>query len=218
MKFIYVLVLISLTLGCEGGENIKMGSTQIKYVDTLLNIPNEYIISTLPDSIIGGEGLDAGDEISLKVPLQSLGVKSLTGVTLVENVILLISASNAKFRSQDAIDAENMTGSYKEAIVSFDKVSQNFRVYSKSGYPKIWHYFSGDPRTKTTKNEWLSSCYVGPLTDEKNDLSNVTCKSNIYYKDITIQITTRAKNMAKDSSLNENITGIFKQWDATYSH
>ncbi|WP_141235647.1 hypothetical protein [Pseudoalteromonas sp. NBT06-2] len=196
-----------------------MENVFVQFTDTSLQIPKKVIIGNLPKSVVSEDGLDEKtDEISLKVPLMEIGIGDSIGQSLMENVIILIGSSGNMNVSQDAKDALTGKGLYKNRVVSKDPTLDFYRVYSKSGHPKIWHYVKTDSGIIDESSPWIGSCTVGPLEDEKKDLSNVKCNAKSSYKDVVFQYTTSAKYFSSTYELELLIVAKLKEWDTSGIH
>lgn len=213
------IVLVSLLLlfaGCENEEVKSMNVLEAKIADTKLLIPKKYVLGDLPASIVAGENFDAqSGQFSLKVPLSEFDIKSKNDSTLLSNAIILVGSVMNENTSKDVADAKIQLGLYKDAIIEKDYSLGLYRVYPKSGHPKIWHYFKADTNSIDQSTEWVASCTVGPLEDEKGDLSNVNCSAVTSYKDVSVKYTTNAKYFLADFKLNEAIVRTFKRWNET---
>lgn len=219
IKVLGLLCVVTLNLACDGSGRNKMENVLVQFTDTKLQIPKEVIISHLPKSVVAEDGLDQkSDEISLKLPLMDIGIGDSKGSSLLENVIILIGSSGNMDASQDLKDAMTGKGLYKNRIVSKDPTLNYYRVYSKSGHPKIWHYVKTESGTIDESSLWVGSCTVGPLEDEKRDLSNVKCNAKSSYKDIVFQYTTSAKYFSPKHELEASIIAKLKEWDTTGVH
>ncbi|QIJ03860.1 hypothetical protein [Shewanella chilikensis] len=216
---IALVILLLFLAGCETEEIKSMDILEVKIAGTKLFIPKSYVLSDLPTLIVADKNLDSqSEQLSLKVPLFEFNVESKGDSSLLGNAILLIGNVVGEGPSKDIDDAKSQLGLYKGAIIEKDSYLGLYRVYPKSGYPKLWHYFKADTDSIDESDEWFGSCTVGPLEDEKYDLSNVKCTAVTSYKDVSIKYTTNAKYFLADFKLKQAIISTFKRWDEASVH
>lgn len=211
--------VLFLLIGCSKEEESTLNLVEVQFSDTKMSIPKGYILGDLPSSVVSSDNLDDVDaQISMKVPLSELNIESKEGPSLQSNIIFLIGNLSNESSSKDVENARNKTGFYKDAIVEKDPVLALYRVYPKSGHPKLWHYFKSDSPSVIQSSEWVGSCIVGPLEGENADLSNVKCTAMTSYKDLAIKYTTSAKYFSEEFYIRKAIADKFSKWDVDAVH
>ena len=179
IRILVVIVLSFSLFGCNQlGAETGNDAVELKLGDTKLSIPQKYILSGFPSSIVPKEGLDADSGISLKIPLGDLGLSAE------EDTVILLSAPS-KYLSEfgvsiDAFNAWNGLELYVDRIVEKDNSSGLFRVGSEAAYPMFWHYFNAIPSNEAKPDKaWVASCYEatkGKPTCSKHPLCQASCR------------------------------------------
>ena len=202
-------------------ETSKMipGIISVKFGDTTLDIPRVYLLPNLPASISGGGGeLDDGEGISLKIPLPNTAWVVDKGLIISVIAILspLPSGALETTVSDDVLNAWKGGGLYSNRIIKHDDAVSLYRVYSRVGYPKRWNYFKVKPvdGALDVKN-WVAHCMLGPLEEESASLSNVKCKSIIFYKDIQIEISYSGVHLRSLQDLLDKVKADVSNWDVS---
>ena len=186
-----------------------------------LDIPKKYLLPGFPASMVPkGERMDAGEGVSLKIPIRDLGFDADDEKGLMRDVIVFLydepTYDKSKRITSDIDDAWSGKGLYREKLVEFDQVAGLYRFFPRAGYPKIWHYFSTDNTKSETLAEaadnWVASCKVSPLKEEADDLTNVSCKTKVTFGDIQIQISFSGGRIRYIDTIREQTYKMIRSW------
>jgi len=217
MRFSLLFVVL-LLMGCDVSATKVLGETKsaFRFGEVMLSIPKEYIVEDMtymPHST----SLDSGNEVLLKLPLSDLGMNVTKENGLIHNVTLLISERSEHYKnnslSPDAVDAWKGNNLYDERIIEFDNVVKLYRVSSDAGHPKLWHYFKTTPEIeKPVGDNWIADCMIGPLEEEKKDLSNAICEGLVLYKALQIEISFSGLHINSLSNIESSIMNKLKSW------
>lgn len=223
MLRIFIVIWICVLMGCDSSKAGSGENISVKFGDTTLEIPRVYLLPNLPASISGeGGDLDDGEGVSLKIPLPDIDYAVVSDEGLIGSVIVFLSPVPSKALettvSDDVLNAWKGEGLYNNRVVERDEAVSLYRVYSKAGHPKLWNYFKVEPSggVLDVKN-WVANCMVGPLEKEAADLSNVKCKSVVFYKDIQAEISYSGVHLLSLDKLLDKINAEIKQWDVSQS-
>ncbi len=222
VKLMYRIILIFwglVLVGCgQSGASSKEFIT-VNFKSTAINLPKEYLLPGLPPSITGdGGSLDDGEGVSLKIPLSEIGYQTVSSKGLIGNTIASLSSrtSSDDLINEDVRNAWQGIGLYEGRIVEYDSIAGLYRVYSKAGHPKLWNYFKGEPSAvELNKNDWVASCMVSPLEEESSDLSNVTCKTIMFYKEVQLELSYSGLHIVSQNSLLETLRTQLTTWDVS---
>ena len=217
MLKVFIILLSCICVSCGLQEDLSSNYVKRDFNGISLNIPNQYVLPDLPSSITGTSGdLGIGMEASLKIPLSDISFhvnrdKGLSGNVVV--FLMPLSQGDVQI-SKDAQNAWDGVGLYDNRIIKYDNFANLYRVYPKSGYPKLWNYFKSKPDGNILDPESVvASCMVGPLDQEAADLSNVMCKTISTYKSIKIELNYSGEYILELHSLTLKLKTQLTKWE-----
>lgn len=215
MRLLAIACLSAVLIGCGGGDPVNR-SKGVRFIfgDAQLLIPQAYLLSGLPSTMVPEEGLDANGGISLNIPLFDLGIQSTPQPGLANSVTVFVvghsvSDTDAPMKPS-ALDAWNATGLFKERIIEFDDEVNLYRVYPKSGYPSFWEYFKTSPDDGgSVRSSWVSGCWASG----SGSLVDATCDITDRYKTIESTITISGKNLVQAGAIRAGYRELIGCWD-----
>ena len=211
-----IVGILSVLIGCDPSAEETDDAVDVVFRDTKLRVPQKYMLPVLPKSIVPQDhGLDDSRELSLRIPVADLEIATDVESGASKGVIVLLTYRSDEQMPRSAKDAWNAEGLYETRIVEFDYSVGLYRVYPKSGYPKIWHYFVSSPEdSKATSARWVASCNSPPTRSEKLDLSNVICKSVIKFKDFESHVTLTGEYVDQLEIILQRFECLLASWEA----
>jgi len=209
------MCLVAVLIACEPTAVYSDSDVKVTFADTELSVPQKFLLPALPNSLVPQSGrLDDQKGISLRIPVVDLGLGPDSDTKGSKGIVVLMTALSGGELPRDAQDAWNAQGLYESRIVEYDYAVGLFRVYPRSGYPKLWQYFESSPNgDESVTADWVASCNAPPGRKEEIDLSNISCHAITVYKDVESQITVSGDLVSLLDAILQRYENLLKGWE-----
>jgi hypothetical protein len=178
-------------------------------------VPASYLLPDLPTSLVPvGPGMDQSRSILAEIPLTELGIESHAqgrNRFLFSVHIAIEEGLGEDIIESDAKDAWYGKKLYRDRIIEHDHLVNLFRIYPKSGYSMLWHYFSASPRPNS-EIFWIASCR-GSVSDPSNNVANAICTTRIGVRGIHVSIVFSGKYIKFNKDISSGVTKIVSSWE-----
>jgi hypothetical protein len=204
---VFMIIVLSFSLfGCNQPEaETGTNAVDLKFGSVKLSIPQKYILSSLPSSIVPKEGLDVDSGISLKIPLRDFGLPE-------EGDVIILLSAPSKYLSEfgvsiDAFNAWNGLELYADRIIEEDDGTGLFRVGSEAAYPMFWHYFNAIPsKSGEPDKAWVASCYEAAK-------GKPTCSRQFVFNNTESKLTLSGLHIKSLYGLEEVYRELLSSWE-----
>lgn len=209
------MCLVAVLIACEPTSVFSDSDVKVTFANTELSVPQKFLLAALPKSLVPQNGrLDDQKGISLRIPVVEFGLGPDSETEGNKAIVVLMTGLSGGELPRDAQDAWNAQGLYESRIVEYDYAVGLFRVYPRSGYPKLWHYFEASPLgEESVRADWVGSCNAPPGRKEEIDLSNVSCHTIAVYKDVESQITVSGDLVSLLDAILQRYEDLLRDWE-----
>ncbi len=203
-----ILILTGVFLGLKADAG---DVTTVQLGHTLLRIPSEYLLPSLPASMVPTSGMDADEGITLKIPYADLGLSNSNPSHADRSLMVFITTPGDYLKTHgvgmDAYNAWQGAHLYRHRIVEKDPNTDWYRVGSKAAFPVFWHVFTTPPNDTTKPGDaWVATCH-----EDNGEQASSTCYVESLYLDLDSKLTLPEEDI---TLLSELEAGYHREMDS----